>query len=83
MPYARRREAITAALAGLLIVSACKHDRAARTGLALPPARAPAPTPRDAAVSETRVTIEVAKPRTTGTGFAKRCVLGGDPLPAS
>lgn len=37
-------------------------------------------SPSDAGDSGNHITFSVAKPRTPGTGFAKRCAIAGDPL---
>lgn len=45
-------------------------------------ATAPVAAPGPDASSESRITISIEKPRTPGTGLAKRCAVAGDPLTA-
>lgn len=93
---ARRRQGITGLVAAIGILAACKASRPAardagnaseptarigdapRAGIAEAPPVADASAPD--ADSAHRITITVEKPRTPGTGFAKRCAIAGDPL---
>jgi hypothetical protein len=91
---ARRRQRNTGIVAAIGIVAAttgCKSNRpvaraaAAARGVeavhaADAASRAIDASAADAADPANHITITVEKPRTPGTGFAKRCAIAGDPL---
>jgi hypothetical protein len=79
---ARRRQGITGLVAAIGILAACKSSRRVAHDAAriVDAPRAVDAAAADAAASANHITITVAKPRTPGTGFAKRCAIAGDPL---
>jgi hypothetical protein len=81
---ARRRQPTIGLVAAIAIFAGCKgRQRAPRKADAAVVARsvdAAADAPAPDASSENRITLSVAKPRTPGTGLAKRCAVAGNPL---
>jgi hypothetical protein len=84
MATPRRTHTITRLLL-CLAVFGCGKDKSPSIKQDAPPAppvadAAPVAAPTDAGASPNKITISVKEPKTPGTGFAKRCAVGGAPL---
>jgi hypothetical protein len=84
LPSPPRHQRTICLVAGIAVVAACSkaHPPAARDAAAavvVAKDAAPPPPPADAD-EHNRITISFDKPHPAGSGLAKRCVLGGDPL---
>jgi hypothetical protein len=81
---ARRRQPTIALAAAIALVSGCKqaqhHKDAAAVARPIDAVRPVDAAPSADADHENKISITVEKPRTPGTGFAKRCAIAGDPL---
>jgi hypothetical protein len=74
-----RRPHTNIRLVGVLAIFACSKE-APPSIKAAPADAAVVVATTDASTSAGKVTISVVKPKTPGTGFAKRCAVGGPPL---